>query len=100
MLFFFSSRRRHTRCALVTGVQTCALPISPERITIAQEEYQRVIAAICNLPPRARQAFELNRFSELTYQAIAEHMGISKNSVKELIHRALVRIVEEMEADQ
>src|SRR3546814_4282958 len=27
MFFFFSSRRRHTRCALVTGVQTCALPI-------------------------------------------------------------------------
>src|SRR3546814_6254373 len=30
--FFFSSRRRHTRCALVTGVQTCALPIC----TVAQ----------------------------------------------------------------
>src|SRR3546814_3576181 len=30
-LFFFSSRRRHTRCALVTGVQTCALPISKTR---------------------------------------------------------------------
>src|SRR3546814_9575270 len=30
-LFFFSSRRRHTRCALVTGVQTCALPILPHR---------------------------------------------------------------------
>src|SRR3546814_3835494 len=28
LFFFFSSRRRHTRCALVTGVQTCALPIS------------------------------------------------------------------------
>src|SRR6184192_1942108 len=28
VLFFFSSRRRHTRCRLVTGVQTCALPIS------------------------------------------------------------------------
>src|SRR3546814_4572783 len=26
-IYFFSSRRRHTRCALVTGVQTCALPI-------------------------------------------------------------------------
>src|SRR3546814_9009911 len=26
-MFFFSIRRRHTRCALVTGVQTCALPI-------------------------------------------------------------------------
>src|SRR3546814_10659234 len=28
IIFFFSSRRRHTRCALVIGVQTCALPIS------------------------------------------------------------------------
>src|SRR3546814_4097570 len=28
MFFLLSSRRRHTRCALVTGVQTCALPIS------------------------------------------------------------------------
>src|SRR3546814_20301147 len=28
LVVFFSSRRRHTRCALVTGVQTCALPIS------------------------------------------------------------------------
>src|SRR3546814_3467314 len=33
-IFFFSSRRRHTRCALVTGVQTCALPIS-DRIELA-----------------------------------------------------------------
>src|SRR3546814_4164230 len=30
--FFFSSRRRHTRCALVTGVQTCALPIFGDRV--------------------------------------------------------------------
>src|SRR3546814_3788855 len=27
MCFFVASRRRHTRCAVVTGVQTCALPI-------------------------------------------------------------------------
>src|SRR3546814_4882246 len=27
VVFFFSSRSRHTSCALVTGVQTCALPI-------------------------------------------------------------------------
>src|SRR3546814_5477716 len=30
--FFFSSRRRHTSCALVTGVQTCALPIYPNAV--------------------------------------------------------------------
>src|SRR3546814_13442786 len=31
LFFFFSSRRRHTSCALVTGVQTCALPILARR---------------------------------------------------------------------
>src|SRR3546814_6805131 len=30
MFCFFTGRRRHTSCALVTGVQTCALPISPD----------------------------------------------------------------------
>src|SRR3546814_5567149 len=39
-VFFFSSRRRHTRCALVTGVQTCALPIS---------EVQMMLAAFSNM---------------------------------------------------
>src|SRR3546814_3793307 len=33
---FFSSRRRHTRCALVTGVQTCALPISAAQNTVTR----------------------------------------------------------------
>src|SRR3546814_1348917 len=32
VVFFFSSRRRHTRCALVTGVQTCALPILRQHV--------------------------------------------------------------------
>src|SRR3546814_539878 len=39
LFFFFSSRRRHTCCALVTGVQTCALPIClfmPEQITVGE----------------------------------------------------------------
>src|SRR3546814_13381664 len=34
---FFSSRRRHTRCALVTGVQTCALPICAVRPQAASQ---------------------------------------------------------------
>src|SRR3546814_3868685 len=37
MFVFFSSRRRHTRCALVTGVQTCALPISVRGKAIGRE---------------------------------------------------------------
>src|SRR3546814_7611297 len=38
VFFFFSSRRRHTSCALVTGVQTCALPIW----AIAREDQRAV----------------------------------------------------------
>src|SRR3546814_9725072 len=40
VLFFFARKRRHTRCALVTGVQACALPIWDMRrlkfVTLAQ----------------------------------------------------------------
>src|SRR3546814_8263307 len=41
--FFFSSRRRHTRCALVTGVQTCALPISFAGLLEVRVEEQHVV---------------------------------------------------------
>src|SRR3546814_1120156 len=40
LFFFFSSRRRHTICALVTGVQTCALPISNgETIAVCNPDF-------------------------------------------------------------
>src|SRR3546814_2297518 len=40
--FLFTSRRRHTRCALVTGVQTCALPISSENLnTLVDFRHQK-----------------------------------------------------------
>src|SRR3546814_8351343 len=40
-LCFFSSRRRHTRCALVTGVQTCAPPISMAAATRSVVDFLR-----------------------------------------------------------
>src|SRR3546814_7149433 len=44
VVFFFSSRRRHTRCALVTGVQTCALPISGEvSVSLAKLSFEQDI---------------------------------------------------------
>src|SRR3546814_8169362 len=42
MIYFFSSRRRHTRCALVTGVQTCALPIYPGEAALICAALSRV----------------------------------------------------------
>src|SRR3546814_5820513 len=50
--FFFSSRRRHTRCALVTGVQTCALPI-PRRQRRAEEDMAKdtIVPDQRDIPP-------------------------------------------------
>src|SRR3546814_5119193 len=44
--FFFSSRRLHTRCALVTGVQTCALPISLSWFLEGPQAIQASLASI------------------------------------------------------
>src|SRR3546814_15865143 len=46
LFFFFSSRRRHTRCALVTGVQTCALPISDNLGVFVKANKQRLAADV------------------------------------------------------
>src|SRR3546814_1767864 len=50
LYFFFSSRRRHTRCALVTGVQTCALPISVGRHEVVQ--FAVPLEAAAHMGPR------------------------------------------------
>src|SRR3546814_7754802 len=86
-LFFFSSRKRHTSCALVTGVQTCALPIlaggipspalhpNPQRLTLALEALEGSArsgfgpvavrdsgwASALNLPPRRGNGFRFGR---------------------------------------
>src|SRR3546814_16897650 len=58
--FFFSSRRRHTSCALVTGVQTCALPIwqkpeKPERKKATRRSPFCVSTALNRLSPAHMQ---------------------------------------------
>src|SRR3546814_8718149 len=46
-MFFFSSRRRHTRCALVTGVQTCALPILIAPVRLFTDKREEKIPVPC-----------------------------------------------------
>src|SRR3546814_9084857 len=63
LLFFFSSIRRHTRCALVTGVQTCALPIyQPMRLEEGVEAVQHD-ARLHHGTPRLR--IEVDDFGEM-----------------------------------
>src|SRR3546814_8741805 len=55
LIFFFSSRRRHTSCALVTGVQTCALPISRDRQGGQDPPRPRTRSARPSGPDRVRE---------------------------------------------
>src|SRR3546814_14978442 len=43
LFFFLSSRRRHTSCALVTGVQTCALPILNSSVVAERELLEQIV---------------------------------------------------------
>src|SRR3546814_20151853 len=63
MVFFFSSRRRHTRCALVTGVQTCALPISPEHLAHPMMLVDRLSLGVAMVPHHERTAIEMEKFN-------------------------------------
>src|SRR3546814_14980713 len=49
VFFFFSSRRRHTRCALVTGVQTCALPISLQAARGSPLALSQLLSQSCHM---------------------------------------------------
>src|SRR3546814_1660447 len=70
--FYFSSRRRHTRCALVTGVQTCALPISTRLLLTLC-----ILGLACGTPvgPAASQSQDLrNDATDATKAANAEFL--------------------------
>src|SRR3546814_16040774 len=76
VIFFFSSRRRHTRCALVTGVQTCALPIWTGRSV--KDEITQAIATIGeNMTLRRARVMTVDGGVVVAYvhSALAEGLG-------------------------
>src|SRR3546814_6387764 len=85
MIFFFSSRRRHTRCALVTGVQTCALPISPALRALATA---RGLFLTRGASP-ARSFFGAAMFDRTYYATHPDMMACVSND--ELRDRYLIR---------
>src|SRR3546814_11692594 len=79
-VFFFSSRRRHTRCALVTGVQTCALPICP-RAMAGGDRRSASAAALESRMGRTRMSI-----SEL--EAIEQFVPHLRRFARALLHDA------------
>src|SRR3546814_18933327 len=90
--FFFSSRRRHTRCALVTGVQTCALPISAIpllgdipllgalfRSTSVKKSKQNLMLFI--RPSILRRTTDIDYYSRKKYSIVQQGLVDAANSV-------------------
>src|SRR3546814_18302659 len=108
---FFSSRRRHTRCALVTGVQTCALPICCVRqrcvLTVAAASAPQALAK--RLPSsdmvpsqshtRIRVPFSSTRISFLVVAPWRLYGRSATDPVPvSLAHRALCKFIKEYTA--
>src|SRR3546814_15151880 len=105
---FFSSRRRHTRCALVTGVQTCALPIFDLGRFDAQSA-KRVIFQKVREADRERQYEEFkDRASEIItgvvksveFGHIVVNLGRAEGVIRrdQQIPRALMRVGDRVRA--
>src|SRR3546814_8487053 len=88
--FFFSSRRRHTRCALVTGVQTCALPICP-RATTAAIITRFIIASLLLLEFTIRPALGQTGERFDSFDLLTQLIHNRDRSLGNLIHSQLAR---------
>src|SRR3546814_1550000 len=83
--FFFSSRRRHTRCALVTGVQTCALPIYPEA-TVGMLQQEPPLSEGKTVLENVEEAVgdikaKLDRFNAISEEMRSEERRVGKECV-------------------
>src|SRR3546814_7206767 len=89
LVFFFSSKRRHTRCALVTGVQTCALPIwsfcSCNRLAACW--HHQCLADAARVAGRLDRAARLVPIEHLLVAVRSEERGVGKECVSTCRYR-------------
>lgn len=82
------------RMAEVEALRIASDEPGPERRVAARQELQRIEQVISTLPHQCRRAFELHRFQNLTYQQVADEMGITKKTVEKHLTNALSRLME------
>src|SRR3546814_13048244 len=95
VVFFFSSRRRHTRCALVTGVQTCALPIcllpgGQRDKAIPELHLQQVGRCFQNILSCRSGAHE--NLTLVPLSSLARDEGKPFQTIKDVGHRCLTKL--------
>src|SRR3546814_6036627 len=83
--FFFSSRRRHTRCALVTGVQTCALPISTELPNIPRWLNVRITADGREITPRKGKLLDYRRYLDMKRAVLVREFRVRRQDRKSVV---------------
>src|SRR3546814_1844242 len=91
LMCFVSSRRRHTRCALVTGVQTCALPIAKRGYHAVRQFVDRMVDPVF----QRQDIFVVCDVAQISWwrivgHSIDEHLARSEEHTSEL--QSLMRI--------
>lgn len=71
-----------------------SMPTTPEQVAEAHERFERIEKNLDRLPTNQKTAFILNKIEGLSYNEVAEIMGININTVKSLIHRATISVME------
>lgn len=65
---------------------------SPEMVTATGQQLQVMMQTLKKMPDKHRQALVLNRFKQMNYSQVAQHMGISEATVHRYISSALIRL--------
>jgi len=63
--------------------------LTPERVLRGREDVDRLCAALEEMPAQTRDAFVLHRFEEMSYEAIADHLGVSTSAIGRHIMKAI-----------
>ena len=74
------------------------LEAGPELTTVRKEDLEEVLAAMAELPPAYRAALTLRHIQELSYQEVADALGIPLGTVKTHLHRARAALRSKLEA--
>jgi RNA polymerase sigma-70 factor (ECF subfamily) len=84
--------RQRKACVPLDGLEVASGPDGPEAIALGHELAERLRRALASLTPREASVFCLRYFEDLSYQHIAETLGIPSGAVGTALHKARARL--------